>query len=321
MKKIINCIIIICLLFNSAAISVFAGSSTPPSYQDRVNKYEESQKDSEREEIDATNDRTERPVVDNSKYEKPTTDNRPERPIVTPSEDMPVVDISGEDNNGEKPERPVIDTTTDNNDDTEVYTVYQERPLSNQVIVETDHSVKLPNNNQIKIYFNNKLLDTKESNPVMVSGRTMVPVRFVLEKMGYDVDFDNSTQTVIATDSVGNTLRMGINEEFVKINSLYYYVDVPAQIIGERTMVPVRFVSEKLGSEVIWDDKTNSVYITYNNETISKLYNSTIYVAERDYKLYAIPAYSYATGYYAEATTAVRSVNGFNIHCKNSTFI
>jgi len=119
MRKIINCMLITCLLFNSATISVFAGSSTPPSYQDRVNKYEESQKDNEREEIDTTNDRTERPVVDNSKYEKPTTSNRPKRPVVTPPEDMPIVDISGEDNNGEKPERPIVDTTTDDNDDTE----------------------------------------------------------------------------------------------------------------------------------------------------------------------------------------------------------
>lgn len=159
MKKILYCILVISLLFNSTVISVFADSSTPPSYQDRVNKYEENQKDSEQEEIDTTNKNTERPVIDNSKYEKPTTNTKPERPVVTPAEDMPVVDISGEDNTGEKPERPIVDTTTDNNDTETNISQKPTRPS-----VDTENIKESAPNNEDSNVENSDFLDITENH-------------------------------------------------------------------------------------------------------------------------------------------------------------
>jgi len=53
-------------------------------------------------------------------------------------------------------------------------------------------------------------------------------------------------------------------QEVIKIvvNGKEIKSDVPAQIIDGRTMVPVRFVAEELGSDVEWDADNSSVIIT-----------------------------------------------------------
>ena len=47
--------------------------------------------------------------------------------------------------------------------------------------------------------------------------------------------------------------------------------DVPAQIIGGRALVPLRFVAEALGAEVIWDEQTKSVIITSRKPLVKQL--------------------------------------------------
>jgi len=47
----------------------------------------------------------------------------------------------------------------------------------------------------------------------------------------------------------------------MKKNSSNVKLDVPAQIIGDRTMVPVRAVAEAFGVKVDWDDSTKTVLI------------------------------------------------------------
>ncbi|MBE7046092.1 MAG: copper amine oxidase N-terminal domain-containing protein [Ruminococcaceae bacterium] len=40
-----------------------------------------------------------------------------------------------------------------------------------------------------------------------------------------------------------------------------YNLDVPAQIIDGRTLVPVRAISEAFGADVKWEEETKTVYI------------------------------------------------------------
>lgn len=48
-------------------------------------------------------------------------------------------------------------------------------------------------------------------------------------------------------------------------NSIPEKIDVPAQIINYRTMLPIRFVAQCLDYTVVeWNDSTKTVTITYN---------------------------------------------------------
>ncbi len=96
--------------------------------------------------------------------------------------------------------------------------------------------------------------------PVIVDGRTMVPLRAIFEAMGAEVNWNGDTSTVTAVR--GDTeisLTIGSNEIYV--NGEAKELDTPAQIINERTMVPVRAVAESFGCEVDWNNDARRVYI------------------------------------------------------------
>jgi len=48
----------------------------------------------------------------------------------------------------------------------------------------------------------------------------------------------------------------------IYVNGNLIQSDVPAFVQNGRTMVPLRFVAEALGAQVKWDDATQSIYIT-----------------------------------------------------------
>ena len=56
-------------------------------------------------------------------------------------------------------------------------------------------------------------------------------------------------------------IELPIKSEFAKVNGKDIPLDVPAQILNGRTMVPVRFIAEALGCEVEWLDKEKTVII------------------------------------------------------------
>ncbi|UMZ74702.1 copper amine oxidase N-terminal domain-containing protein [Natranaerofaba carboxydovora] len=109
---------------------------------------------------------------------------------------------------------------------------------------------------------------------VNLEGRTMVPLRFVSEAMGADVDWDEETETaIVSTEGEASSSAVGIEAGDhgtfeghsviqVEVDGEIVEGDVPAINLAERTMVPLRFVSEAMGEEVDWDDETNTAIVT-----------------------------------------------------------
>ncbi|MBE7046539.1 MAG: hypothetical protein E7396_03890 [Ruminococcaceae bacterium] len=104
---------------------------------------------------------------------------------------------------------------------------------------------------------------TYDVMPVIVNGRTLVPMRAIFEALGAEVTWIEPTRTV-----VGSRDRKYIK---LRIDSDTYYVDgieqeskldVPATIVNGRTMVPVRFIAESFGENVNWNGDTKTVEIT-----------------------------------------------------------
>lgn len=97
--------------------------------------------------------------------------------------------------------------------------------------------------------------------------RTMVPIRFVAEELGFDVGWDHSTRTVTITgqDSYGEnqelTLVIGKSVVRRKVGEDVKMDTVPV-IIEDRTMVPVRFISEAMGMQVGWEPERRIVSVT-----------------------------------------------------------
>ena len=90
--------------------------------------------------------------------------------------------------------------------------------------------------------------------PVILGNRTMVPLRFIAEALGAEVSWDVETRTA--------TVNLDDTTLYVTIGELAPGMDVPAEIINERTMVPLRYISESLGAVVDWDPDTRTIEIS-----------------------------------------------------------
>jgi len=109
-------------------------------------------------------------------------------------------------------------------------------------------------NDDVRIRINGVFvyIPADDQQPLVIDGRTLVPMRAVMEAMGFTVNWDRTTQTA--------TLVMGDQVVIVEIGSLSMSVngeavalDVPAQTHGGRIMVPLRAIGEAVGMRAGWD--------------------------------------------------------------------
>lgn len=96
--------------------------------------------------------------------------------------------------------------------------------------------------------------------PVVENGRTLIPIRFLFERAGAEVDWDPYGYTVTVTYGE-NTVKLAIDSDVAYVNGTEKKLDVPAQLINEKTMVPLRFISENLGFDVQYDEASNTAFI------------------------------------------------------------
>ena len=96
--------------------------------------------------------------------------------------------------------------------------------------------------------------------PVIVDGRTLVPLRAIFEALGASVEWDNDTRSVLS-ERAGSSVSLTVGSNLMKVNGVDKILDVPAQIIQDRTLVPLRAISEAFECSVEWDNSTRSVLI------------------------------------------------------------
>ncbi len=104
------------------------------------------------------------------------------------------------------------------------------------------------------------------------TGRTLIPLRAVLEECNAKVEWDAETRTIHATAG-DNRREVTLTIDSDQMKTRYYQslmeftddtvtLDEPAQIMNDRTMIPVRAVVEALGSKVDWDEDSQVINIT-----------------------------------------------------------
>jgi len=115
--------------------------------------------------------------------------------------------------------------------------------------------------NDITVLVNEKAVEF-DVVPQIINERTMVPLRAIFEALGATVGWDDATKTVTSELS-GVKISLAIGSNQLYVNGTAKEIDVPAMIIDERTLVPVRAISEAFGCEVGWDGETKTVSITF----------------------------------------------------------
>ena len=100
-----------------------------------------------------------------------------------------------------------------------------------------------------------------DQKPVIRNNRTLVPIRPIAEMLGFDVQWNGQTHAVHLQKNT-NQVDLVIGQRTAQRNEETLELDVPAQIINQRTMVPVRFIAEALGYDVDWKEQSHIVQIT-----------------------------------------------------------
>lgn len=111
----------------------------------------------------------------------------------------------------------------------------------------------------VSVTLNGKQLSF-DTAPDIENGRVLVPMRGVLESLGYSVLWVEHTRTVLAMKD-GINISLPLNSKTITINDEKVSIDVPAQLHDSRTLVPLRFLAEYSGADVQWDAASSTVVI------------------------------------------------------------
>jgi len=121
-----------------------------------------------------------------------------------------------------------------------------------KIVLQVGNNVALVNDKTVKL----------DASPKIVKDRTLVPLRFIAEAFGADVQWNSVFKLVI--------IKLGDKEIILQIGTSYasvgdkkYTLDTAPIIDKGYTMVPIRFIAEALNSSVEWDEKTKTVTIVY----------------------------------------------------------
>jgi len=120
----------------------------------------------------------------------------------------------------------------------------------------------------IRLYVDGQELTT-DVPPMIIDGRTMVPVRVVADHLGFSVEWWEATRTVYLRGRRTVQLRLGSPDAYVDGRAVK--LDVPAQAVQGRTLVPLRFIAEALGYDVAWDGQARAVRLTAPRVLIENL--------------------------------------------------
>lgn len=167
----------------------------------------------------------------------------------------------------------------------------------------------------ISVQLDGKNLSFTDAVPEVNSQRTFLPFRSVFEAMGAQVDYEASTNTVVAVKD-GKTLRMVVGQDKATITengaTSSLTMDVAAYAKNNRTYVPVRFAAQAFGCAVGWDQDDQTVIVVDMNKLLKQATSAYHYTYLEKYAQYAK---KYETG-----TWAIKgSLNG-TVSSKSANF-
>ncbi|MDD3393338.1 MAG: stalk domain-containing protein [Anaerotignum sp.] len=116
------------------------------------------------------------------------------------------------------------------------------------------------------------------SSPAIIQNdRVLVPMRSIMEALGYSVVWHSDTHTVEANKD-DTQLFLTIDNPVATVNQQPVILDAAATLSESTTMVPLRFVAQYGGATVEWDAETAVVSITTSQISQGDLTDSVVYI-------------------------------------------
>lgn len=121
-------------------------------------------------------------------------------------------------------------------------------------------SVRYPEG--IKVFYKGEMLKY-DVPPTVIDGRIVIPARGTFEKMGARVDWDEGLQTATITRG-DKTIQVKVNSTQMRLNGRNVTLDVPARIIANRTLLPLRAVASAMDCTINWGN-TDEIAVIHDD--------------------------------------------------------
>lgn len=134
--------------------------------------------------------------------------------------------------------------------------------LTIPVTVETQDSITIKlqvSNTSASI---NGIERTLTRPPIIDKGRVMVPLRFISEAFGCQLDW-NSSERKISVNRYDVNFTLWIDKKIALINGREVQIDAPPINVSGSVMVPLRFIAEPFGAKVEWNAENKMITITW----------------------------------------------------------
>lgn len=121
---------------------------------------------------------------------------------------------------------------------------------------------------EVKIEIDGKEMVPKDMPAVIIDDRTMLPMRQIAQELGCEVNWNEAAKQIYVmrgSDIVVFTVDSKTGYE----NGKEFTMDVPATIVNDRTMLPVRALADALHLNIKWDDPNRTVSIQ-SGDTVVK---------------------------------------------------
>ncbi len=119
--------------------------------------------------------------------------------------------------------------------------------LKNAVVLFVGSTQAMVNNEEVQLD-----AGSAEVKPIIKNERTLVPVRFIAESLGAKVVWNEKSSTVNVSLG-GKNVELVIGSTSMKVGGKKVALDAPAEVIGNRTFIPLRKLTEALGKKVFYD--------------------------------------------------------------------
>jgi S1-C subfamily serine protease len=167
-------------------------------------------------------------------------------------------------------------------------------------------------------------IDSEGTKPVIVEGRTLVPIRAVIEAFDGSVAWDATERKVTVTLGE-NALDLWIGKSTATLNGTTLPVDaanprVIPVIMSGRTMLPLRFVSESLGIDVQYEATTKMITLTYMVDTTPPAPPAPLLVSPADGTKFMseLPRLSWLPATGTDASRVQILSSGVEVHAKSN---
>lgn len=104
--------------------------------------------------------------------------------------------------------------------------------------------------------------DAEKITPCIINNRTHLPLRKVAEELGAKVKWIGGDDGKIQIKYGENEIFLWLNSEMAVANGITHYMDSAPTIIDGNTFLPIRFIADEFGWELIWNGNDNTVTLS-----------------------------------------------------------